>query len=163
MSSKEWNQLTDEQKNVILGHQQEFPIKVGEIAKNFGIIIKSATLAAGISGQIKETGGICTIRINRHDAKARQRFTLAHEIAHFLLHSDKLSDGITDDVLYRSSLSNELEQEANRLAADIIMPTKLIKESWANYSGLKVEEKIEKLAKEADVSTTAIKIRLGKV
>ncbi|MCV5491602.1 ImmA/IrrE family metallo-endopeptidase, partial [Escherichia coli] len=60
--------------------------------------------------------------MNQHDMQARRRYTLAHEIAHFLLHRHLLRDGITDDVLYRSSQSSQIEAEANRLAADIIMP-----------------------------------------
>jgi Zn-dependent peptidase ImmA (M78 family) len=162
-TSREWKQLPDMLKNTIATHQCDFPIQVGAIAKALGIIVKKATLSAGISGEIKEVNGVCIIRINRHDVKARQRFTLAHEIAHFLLHRDKIGDGITDDILYRSSLSDELEAQANRLAADIIMPWALIKKSLGNYTDLKTEEKIERIAKESELSTTAIKIRLGKI
>jgi len=161
--SREWELLLSKQKDVIASYQDTLPIKVGAIAKSLGIIVKKATLSAGISGEIKETDGVCTVRINRHDVKARQRFTVAHEISHFLLHRDKIGEGITDDILYRSSLSDKLEAQANRLAADIIMPWPLIKKSLENYSNLRVEEKIERLATEAEVSTTAIKIRLGKI
>lgn len=163
ITSSEWDLLREDQKNIILANQQKFPIKVGAIAKSLGLVVKKATLTAGISGQIKLTDGVCTIKVNRHDVKARQRFTVAHEIAHFLLHHDKLADGITDDILYRSALSDKLEAQANRLAADIIMPWALIKDSLANYSGLKIEKKIENIAEDAGVSTTAIKIRLGKI
>ena len=162
-TSREWKGLLEGQVTAIREHQNEFPVKVGAIAKAFEIIVKKSTLAAGISGEIKEVDDICTIRINRHDVKARQRFTLAHEIAHFLLHKDKIGDGITDDILYRSRLSDELEAQANKLAADIIMPWVLIQERLVNYTDLKVEQKIERLAEEAEVSTTAIKIRLGKI
>lgn len=161
--STEWKKLSKEQQALIVSHQNEFPVKVGAIAKSFGIEVKKATLAAGISGEIKEVGGACTIRINRHDVKARQRFTLAHEIAHFLLHRDKIGDGITDDILYRSKLSDELEAEANRLAADIVMPWSLIQASLVSYKGLNTEQKIEQLAEVTEISTTAIKIRLGKI
>jgi Zn-dependent peptidase ImmA (M78 family) len=159
-TSREWNCLLEEQVTTIGAHQNEFPVKLGAIAKDFGIIVKKSTLAAGISGEIKEVDGLCTIRVNRHDVKARQRFTLAHEIAHFLLHRDKIGDGIVDDILYRSALSDELEAQANRLAADIIMPWVLIQERLENHKGLEKEQKIERLAQEAEVSTTAIKIRL---
>lgn len=162
-TSKEWKSLTQEQKATIKNHQMDFPIKVGAIAKAFGINVKKSTLAAGISGEIKETDGAVTIRINRHDAKERQRFTLAHEIAHFLLHRDKIGDGITDDILYRSGLSDAQEAQANRLAADIVMPWTLIQKSLEACGELKSEQKIERLAQEADISTTAIKIRLGKI
>lgn len=162
-TSQEWKSLTPEQQAVMESHQHDFPIKVGAIAKAFGIDVKKSTLAAGISGEIKETEEGVTIRVNRHDAKERQRFTLAHEIAHFLLHRDKIGDGITDDILYRSGLSDAQEAQANRLAADIVMPWTLIKISLEACSELSLEQKIERLGQEAVISTTAIKIRLGKI
>ncbi|HAT3626871.1 TPA: ImmA/IrrE family metallo-endopeptidase, partial [Morganella morganii] len=121
-TSKEWNGLSQTHIALINKHQLCCPIKLGELAKELGLIVKLATLPANISGEIKETNGLTTIRINRHDVKTRQRYTLAHEISHFLLHKHLLREGITDDVLYRSAQSNKIEAEANRLAADIIMP-----------------------------------------
>ncbi|MEX0604992.1 MAG: ImmA/IrrE family metallo-endopeptidase [Marinobacter sp.] len=161
MASLEWDNLPDNQKKVIEKHQTKFPIPVGAIAKELGIMVKKSTLPAGISGEIKEINGVCLVRVNRHDVKARQRFTLAHEIAHFLLHRDRLRGGITDDVLYRSSLSDVLEAQANRLGADIIMPFHLIRASQSFKSDLKKEAQCEAIAEEAQVSPTAIKIRLG--
>lgn len=161
--SREWNSLPQGQVDIIKAHQVELPIALGRIAKHLGIVVKKATLSAGISGEIKEVDGVCTIRVNRHDVKARQRFTLAHEIAHFLLHRDKIGDGITDDILYRSSLSDALEAQANRLAADIVMPWAQVKEKLLTHSALKDEAKYEVIADELGVSVTAIKIRLGKI
>lgn len=160
-TSREWKRLTEAQKEIIKKYQSYFPVPVGAIAKELGAIVKKATLPAGISGEIKEYEGKCLIRVNRHDVKARQRFTLAHEIGHFLLHRELIGDGIVDDILYRSSLSDALEAEANRLAADIIMPLKLIDKSQEKFSGLKKEEQYEAIAAEAEISVTAIKIRLG--
>ena len=161
--SMEWGLLTEEQLSVIESHHENFPIRIGGIAKSLGLIVKKSTLAAGISGEIKEVEGVVTIRINRHDVKERQRFTLAHEIAHFLLHREKIGDGIVDDILYRSNLSDAMEQQANRLAADLIMPWDMVKTSLIAYGNLKIEEKIERISNELEVSTTAIKIRLGKL
>ena len=56
----------------------------------------------------------------------RKRFTIAHEIAHFILHSDQLVRGDIEETLYRGGLSDRLETEANKLAADILMPLSLI-------------------------------------
>ena len=162
--SKEWCSLSEEAQDKIVKHQSEFPVKVGAIAKEFGITVKKSTLNAGFSGEIKKQGGNeVIIRVNRHDVKERQRFTLAHEIAHFLLHEDRIGDGIIDDILYRSNLSDVMEAQANRLAADIVMPLVLIKKSLEEMNGLKIEQKIEKLAKQAELSTTAIKIRLERI
>jgi len=162
-NSSEWVALTEEQTSLIRKHQLQFPIAVGAIAKELGITVKRSTLAAGISGEIKEEDGNVVIRVNRHDVKERQRFTLAHEIAHFLLHRDRIGDGITDDILYRSKLSDFMEVQANRLAADILMPGHLIQPKLKEFTELRDEEKYEKLADIAEVSTTAIKIRLGKI
>lgn len=50
-----------------------------------------------------------------------KRFTIAHEIAHLLLHRPILREGVTDDVLYRSPhLGGTQETEANKMAADIL-------------------------------------------
>ncbi|WP_226052966.1 ImmA/IrrE family metallo-endopeptidase [Dickeya chrysanthemi] len=162
MITKEWISLTEEQKKIILKHQFSAPIKLGEIAKDFGLVVKIATLPADISGEIKEINNTVIIKVNRHDVKARRRYTLAHEIAHFLLHRHLLGQGISDDILYRSSQSDEIEAEANRLASDIIMPMKLVEEIIKkHYKGKKDAELYEATAEELEVSTTALKIRLG--
>ncbi|MFG1483487.1 ImmA/IrrE family metallo-endopeptidase [Halobacteriovorax sp. HFRX-2_2] len=158
---KEWNRLTQEQKDIILKHQESFPIKLGALAKDFGLIVKSSTLRPGISGFIKDNGGEVIIKISRHDSKERQRFTLAHEIAHFLLHKEEIKGGIEDTMLYRSNVSSELEVEANKLAADIVMPFSLIHKVKFS-SEITFEEKVEKVASLAQLSTAAVKIRIGR-
>lgn len=149
--SAEWRLLTATQIKTIQDHQQTFPVKIGSIAKELGLTVKTATLPAGVSGEIRCVDGAFTIRVNRHDVKERQRFTLAHEIAHFLLHRDKIGDGIVDDILYRSKLSDLLEVQANKLAADIIMPWHLMQNCLNSHSDLKNEQIYEKIAEEAQV------------
>lgn len=159
--SKEWLRVPEDQRNIILKHHHTYPVKVGAIAKDLGLVVKSSTLKPGISGQIKEENGIVTIKINRHDSKERQRFTLAHEIAHFLLHKEEIKNGIEDTMLFRSALSNELEVEANKLAADIVMPFSLIKKI-SFPPDTKFEVRVERVANLLELSIPAIDIRLGK-
>ena len=163
MFSHLWNRLTDEERSKILSVQSEIPVKLGDLASSLGLVVKAGTLRAGISGEIRKssesTAGFI-IRVNRHENKTRQRFTLAHEIAHYLLHRDKIGDGIEDDLLYRSPLSSNLEVEANYLAADILMPWKIISELWLKYNTLDREQRIQKIADELGVSNTAMEIRL---
>jgi len=159
--SREWSLITPEQREIISRHQNGFPVAVGAIAKDFGIKVLKSTMPGPISGEIRETDGVVTIKVNRHDVKERQRFTIAHEIAHFLLHRDRIAAGITDDVLYRSRLSDELEREANRLAADIILPVRLIDNFIQANGHLKSEERQRKIADDAQVSLAAVKIRSG--
>ncbi|ARD10396.1 ImmA/IrrE family metallo-endopeptidase [Pseudomonas savastanoi pv. retacarpa] len=160
--SFEWNSLNDHQRQIILQHQASLPVAVGAIAKDFGITVMKSTMPGSISGEIRETEGRVTIKVNRHDVKERQRFTIAHEIAHFLLHRDRLANGITDDVLYRSGLTDDLERQANRLAADIIMPYNLIQIALSSLNSLKTEDKLKTISELAQVSLAAVRIRLGK-
>jgi len=160
MISKEWSRLTPEATTIIQAHHTSFPVKVGAIAKAFGLIVKSSTLPGNISGEIKETDGQIVIRINRHDVKARQRFTLAHEISHFLLHRDLIGDGITDDALFRSKLPSAIETEANSLAADILMPIHLLNINKKSKTDLKGEALYESLAQDFEVSLTSLKYQL---
>jgi len=161
--SNEWSRLSEDDKAVIESKHVDLPVKIGQIAQELGLKVKSATLGANISGMIQSEDDGHIIKINRHDVKERQRFTLAHEIAHFLLHEEHIGDGIIDDVLYRSSLSDNLEVEANRLAADILMPFDRIQEELLKIVDKKKEVQNEILAEIFGVSVTAIKIRLGRV
>lgn len=161
-NSLEWQKITEEQRKVISDFHKSYPVAIGQLAKNFGIVLKKATLEGNLAGEIKEVAGIVTIRVNSHDVKVRQRYTIAHEIAHFLLHRHLLKDGIQDTPLYRSHLPSKIEREADALAADILMPMdtvqSLLKKNAEKYKG---ERLYEVVAESLEVSKIALKIRLG--
>lgn len=161
--SEEWQRLSPEHARLIENLQNDPKIRLGEIATQLGLIAKVSTLPANISGEIRPDGNARSgfvIRINRHEAKARQRFSLAHEISHYLLHRDQIGDGLADDVLYRSKLSNRTEAEANRLAADIIMPWHIVRQEIEGKN-IKDTEVIKDIASRLGVSKDALEIRLG--
>ncbi|RJG54299.1 ImmA/IrrE family metallo-endopeptidase [Sphingobium terrigena] len=159
--SREWSNLPAKLRAAVEQHQAEAPVDLAALARGFGLSVKAATLAPGISGEIRPEGNSFVIRVNRHDAAVRQRFTVAHEIAHFLLHQSEIGKGITDDVLYRSSLSGKIEAEANRLAADILMPDHLVQRIKANSEVLNINDIPLHLSKRFGVSESAMKIKLG--
>jgi hypothetical protein len=164
MASREWASLRPGIKQQIEASQIDAPVKLPEIARDLGLVVKSATLPPGISGEIRpdpERIGQFVIRVSRHDSRERQRFTVAHEIGHFLLHRDQIGIGITDDALYRSTLSDHREAEANRIAADILMPDALIREWLDRAQLLGVEDKVSYLRENFQVSDAAMRIRLG--
>jgi hypothetical protein len=145
---------------IIAKYQKEPPIMLGPIARELGIKVKRLPLGKLIAGQIirdPKRGGLSgfLININSDDSINRQKFTLAHEIAHFILHRDLIEDGIIDDTMYRSDLGNRYETQANQLAADILMPIRLVKKAIQITSDPKM------LAKMFDVSEQAMKIRLS--
>jgi hypothetical protein len=164
MTSREWRSLDTIERQTIERFQNETPIRVSEIARALGLAIRASTLPPGISGEIRpdrDNPGRFIIKVSRHDSSARQRFTVAHEIGHYLLHREQIGNGIVDDALYRSGLSDRREAEANRIAADILMPNALV-DAWLDRARvLGVEDTATYLKQRFEVSDAAMKIRLG--
>lgn len=166
MRNREWSKIDPDVQSIIISHQYDAPVKISALARDLGLQIKGSTLPPGISGEIRPSTDALSgyvVRINRHDPPRRQRFTAAHELAHYLLHRDQIGSGIEDDVLYRSALSDRREAEANRLAAEILMPQSLVQEWLETAKALKVDDPVAYLADRFDVSEAAMKIRLGMV
>lgn len=164
MMSREWRSIAPDTQKIIEAHQTAAPIKLSTLAAALGVKLRASTLPLGISGEIRpddDSDSGFTVRVNRHDSARRQRFTIAHELSHFLLHRDQIGDGITDDVLYRSEISDAREAEANRLAADILMPRELVADWVDRARALGVPDIPLYLAEKFDVSEAAMKIRLG--
>lgn len=133
MRAPEWARVNDENRKVVEHHVLRGPpVKLSALARDLGLTVKSTAFAnQSISGEIRlEENRSFIVRVNKFENKVRQRFTVAHEISHFLLHRHIIEEenGIRDDVLYRSDLSNKIEAEANRLAADILMPANMVLE-----------------------------------
>lgn len=105
------------------------PVDLEGMAKALGAdVLYDPLMSKNISGHIKRYGTGYEIAVNAQDSHVRQRFTLAHEIAHLLLHRDKLDGGLLeDDRMYRSSLSTPEERAANIWAARLLMPEGLVK------------------------------------
>jgi hypothetical protein len=141
--------------------QDSAPVDVTGLAEALGLSVWQDDLPEGISGKIFEDrlyGGPSgySIVVRTSDPYVRRRFTLAHEIAHFVLHQNRIGSSLSDDALYRSGLSTREEVEANSMAADILMPRKLVGEYVAKY-GLQPQA----LAAFFSVSEAAMRIRLG--
>jgi Zn-dependent peptidase ImmA (M78 family) len=165
MTSSEWRAIDGDTRGKLTQHLREAPVSLSAIAQSLGVKVVSSVLPNGISGEIRpdeSTDSGFIIRVNKNDPARRQRFTVAHELAHFLLHRDMIGNGVTDDVLYRSTLSDSREAQANRLAADLLMPRTLVDEWIERARSLRVEDDpVEFLSDKFGVSTAAMKIRLG--
>lgn len=146
-----------EYEKIIKDHQETIPVDVMAIASTMGIKVFSAVgWNDNLSGMIKKVDGDYSIYVNNTHKKTRKIFTIAHEIAHFVLHRHAIGSGITDDALYRSGLSNYIESEANMFAADILMPRKIVAEKWDDP-----RTTLQSMASDFGVSEQAMAIRLG--
>ena len=138
---------------IIDKHQQKTPVKITDIANDLDIKVYKSTMS-GISGAILKEDKKYVIYVNSEDNRNRQRFTIAHEIAHYILHKDKIGNNLTDNAMYRSRLSNVLEKQANRLASEILMPVKFV------MLYINEDKNISQMASLFEVSEEAVKIRL---
>jgi Zn-dependent peptidase ImmA (M78 family) len=102
------------------------PVNLVDIADGEGLNISIAEFKEGdVSGFIDLDQKI--IFVNKNDSPARQRFTIAHELGHWVLHRSKIEADRDIVVLYRKALeegeSDILEQEANCFAANLLVPS----------------------------------------
>lgn len=117
--------------DIIREHTATLPIRIGRLARALGVGVGEGSLDPGIAGQIECFHGKYVIRVNRMFALPLQRYVVAHEIAHYILHRE-LIDGshrkwIRDDVFFRSpSVPESVEREAHLLGMDLLMPLPLL-------------------------------------
>lgn len=107
------------------------PVPIVELAKKLGFGVYEQILDDGCSGLIAvdENKPIIeeynkVIAVNIQDAYVRQRFTVAHELAHYFIDKDK------DKTLYAHrevfGFLNDNENKMNEYAAQLIMPYGLL-------------------------------------
>jgi hypothetical protein len=90
----------------------------------------------------------------------RFRFTLAHELAHWILHRALFTGAKAVASLEADKpASNSIEWQANYLAKSILMPVGQLKRGFYTLSG-DGETRITSLAKTFEVSRQAMRIRL---
>lgn len=136
----------------------KLPINIMEIAKNIGLkILQSDFRDESISGLIIPKNK--EIHIARKDSYERKRFSIAHEIGHYVLHYNFGRDAENKEyVSYRNSYSSLgfsiKEIEANHFATALLMPEYELKKIW------KEEKDLENIARIMEVSIMALSIRL---
>ena len=110
-----------------------------------------------ITDQHKRVGQIL---VNQVQGEHRQRFTIAHELGHFLLdnHRPKADDGFhcsrgdfSADRSAKMSPAIKMEVEANEFAAELLMPTRLVGKLLVRSPGVELAH-ILRIAAEFNVS-----------
>jgi Zn-dependent peptidase ImmA (M78 family) len=150
---------------------EEIPVPVEKIAKSLGARVRFSPLGDELSGFVFIKDGVPINGVNSLHHSNRQRFTIAHEIAHLHLHPHHITSEVHVDkqfaepVLKRdasSATGNEkLEVEANQFAADLLMPANILNELLeASPIDIEDESSIEEWSKEFSVSKAALQYRI---
>lgn len=144
------------------------PVPVDRLAEFLGIRVVYKPYEEGddVSGMLYRGDGRPVIGVNSAHHIHRQRFTIAHEIGHFLLHKGKMYVD-TPTVRFRNTVSglaidNE-EIEANGFAAELLLPRKFLEKSLEGLFQRKIRDRkviLEKLSSEYKVSAQTVEFRL---
>jgi Zn-dependent peptidase ImmA (M78 family) len=115
------------------------PVPIEEIARQEGLRIIVSAFTGDISGALIRSEGMAGIAVNSNQLLPRRRFTIAHELAHYLLDHRPDEDHIDWEftVLRRDDKSaagtDMREIEANALAANLLMPKEFLRRDLAKY------------------------------
>ena len=113
------------------------------------------------SGRLQRGEGGARIDVRKDDSPTRRGFTIAHEIAHYVLHPvGGWSD--TETTMYRrdwpadggSSAADRAEYQANIFAGALLMPEGILREKWNLFQSVPI------LAPSFQVSKSALMRRM---
>lgn len=151
-------------------HITKPPVRVESLAKQVGARIRYEPFSGeGLSGMAyRQPDGKLCIGVNALHPRNRRRFTIAHELAHLVLHQQ---EDLHIDEAFRIQLRNdrssqaidEKEIEANQFAAELLMPAAWLHDDLHDRQiDLESDDHaIAELAKKYQVSVQAMTIRLS--
>lgn len=113
-------------RKILAKHSLKIPFDIVKLVKEYANLLYKEIPFVGIDGvsiNIKVPGKTPTIIVNTSLPPKRQLFTLAHELGHIIIpwHLGTIVDDIYSQS-YKDYQYSLLEQEANRFAAELLMP-----------------------------------------
>jgi len=142
------------------------PVPVEQIVEFLGARLRYSPFDGELAGMLIRDDKHTTIGVNSLHHNNRQRFTIAHECGHLLLHKGK---DVHIDRSFRVNKRDERssqaidpeEIEANRFAAELLMPYDMIMGDLIEYEiDVEDEEELKDLADKYQVSVQALTHRI---
>lgn len=141
------------------------PIPVDKIARRLKATVRYMPYEGELAGMVFRDDAAVIIGVNSLHHPNRQRFTIAHECGHLLFHEGK---EVHIDRAFRVNLrdasssraTDPEEIEANRFAAELLMPYDMIRKDLRDGVDIESEESIIALAKKYRVSAIAMTLRI---
>jgi len=154
------SRLAREKANNILSMYKisEAPIDVEFIAKQLGFEVHPFDFPNEISAAIKIIDSLKVIAFNSKHPKTRQRFSIAHELGHYLSGHEDFDEekrAFVDPSKKYLSPQFKQEEEADEFAAELLMP-----ESLLNFDVFENHLDLSELAEKYEVSEQAMTIQL---
>ena len=148
------------------------PVPLERIARAEGAQVRYVPLDHELSGMVYVKQNTPFIGVNALHHPNRQRFTIAHEIGHLILHRDRISNAVHVDKEFRITLglrrdtqsalgTDQMEIQANQFAASLLMPLFFVEHIMgAREFDIDNDGPVEKFARQLRVSTQALQYRI---
>lgn len=143
----------------------ELPVPVEEIAIGLGADLQYETYDGDVSGMLYRYDHGSLIGVNSTHPRTRQRFTVAHEIGHLVMHPGKpmFIDRFVR-VNWRNGESDQHEVQANAFAAELLMPRHFVQreldKALTKRGNITASQLASELARPFEVSAEAMQWRL---
>lgn len=135
-----------------------YEIDVEAIAYDRGIEVIYEKLK-GCEATLVGYGERAIATVNPSSSRGRQRFSVSHEIGHWLLHRGKSFRCRTDEVELNYTSDNRLEKEADEFASNLLMPRSIFLPAIRSTKQLGLSD-LQIVANDFQVSLQAIALRL---
>ena len=137
--------------------QDTAPIDTDVVAKYLRFDVIPFAFPDDVSGVTYITEDVKSIGVNQYHDLTRQRFSVAHEIGHYLLgHEAYDNDAVhVEQGRWLLAPHSRQEQEANEFAAELLMPKFLLERE-----GIRPDVDVKWLARKYNVSEQALWIQL---
>ncbi|MGR5627527.1 ImmA/IrrE family metallo-endopeptidase [Thomasclavelia ramosa] len=148
---------------------KETPTQIANILNKVGFKIYSLEMDETLSGRIgianefKEIlGSKKILQINSKDNRGHQRFTMAHELGHYIFDYDGHNRYANAYSLAEDDVNSPGEIRVNRFAASLLMPKNIFVDKYTARKTLGLDEVsiCKSLAEEFEVSETAVSKRI---
>lgn len=180
ISSKDDQHIQEAVSLLLKGIDQEggkkYPLPVVQLLKGLGFELYRARFKnpeqSGViavdSTLPEQAGGFQSDRVilvNELDTTAHQRFTIAHELAHYIFDYDEATQPRYYKPYLTSEKRDETELRANRFAAELLMPTDDFRAKFealksAQGDAFSLPGTITQLSKFFDAPPTSVELRL---
>jgi Zn-dependent peptidase ImmA (M78 family) len=143
------------------------PVDPAAVAAGLGAEVRLFDLEADVSGVLYREADRRVIVVNKRQSAVRQRFTIAHEIGHLVLHRGHavhVDEGFRINLRDpRAATAEEVEEiEANAFAANLLMPAAWVRQ---DVDGGRLdpsdEDALAEFAERYGVSLHAMALRLA--
>jgi len=132
------------------------PVSLRDVVSALNLEVVQTTREPFLSeGALQPMGDSHAIVVRGASSERRRRFTIAHEIGHFVLHPGRLAPERGGAV---NEAWQEQEREADQFAAELLMPEDLVREAVVEHG-----DDASRLADRFDVSRQAMQTRMRRL